>query len=83
MTNSEYAKNSLSIWVWQWEKSGWNRAANKGTIENIEVMQNLQKLITYMERCLDMSVRFWKVDRQDIAGADGLAQKALRGPTAA
>lgn len=79
MTDSDYAKKSLSVWVWGWEKSGWSRANNKGTVENVEVMQDVHNLITRMEASLDMSVRFWKVGREDIAGADGLAQKAMNG----
>lgn len=79
MTDSDYAKKSLSVWVWQWERSGWNRAGKKGIIENVEIMQDLHNLITYMENSLDMSVRFWKVGREDIAGADKLAHKAIYG----
>lgn len=77
MTDSDYAKVSLSRWVWAWEKNGWKRSGKKQVIENLEAMQNLHNLITYIEETLDMSIRFWKVSREDIAGADGLAQMAL------
>lgn len=77
MTNSEYAKMSLSTWVWAWEKNGWNRAGGTGVMENLDVMQGLHNLICYIEDTLDMSVKFWKVDREDIAGADELAKMAM------
>lgn len=77
MTNSDYAKKSLSNWVWQWEKNGWRRTGGKELIENIEIMQDLHNLMSYMEHSLDMSVRFWKVDREELDGANGLARKAL------
>lgn len=77
MTDSDYAKVSLSRWVWAWEKKNWTRSNKKKIIENLETMQNLHNLITYIEDALDMSVRFWKVSREDIAGADALAQMGL------
>lgn len=77
MTDSDYAKMGLSKWVWVWEKNGWKQAGGNRPIENLEVMQQLHELIRSMENSLNISVRFWKVDRKDITGADELARRAL------
>ena len=79
MTNSEYAKKSLSQWVWSWEKNGWHHMRQEGNlIANLDTMQELQNVLTHIETTLNMAVRFWKVDREDIAGADELAQLAMQ-----
>ena len=80
MTDSDYAKMSLSKWVWVWERNGWAKSGKKAAIENLEAMQNLHNVLTYIESTLDMSVRFWKVGREEIAGADALARMALLAP---
>lgn len=77
MTDSEYAKMSLSRWVWIWERKNWTRSGKQQAIDNLEAMQNLHNHITYIEDALYMSVRFWKVSRDEIAGADELAQMAM------
>lgn len=79
MTNSEYAKKSLNQWAWSWEQNGWNhmRQQNK-PIAHLDTMQDLHNIITHIETTLNMVIRLWKVDREDIAGADGLAHLALQ-----
>jgi len=85
MTNSEYAKKSLSEWVWQRETNGWHHMRQQNSpIAHLNTMQELHNTISHIETTLNMAVRFWKVSREDIAGADGLAQLAMQtGPTQA
>ena len=79
LTNSDYAKKSLSEWVWSWERNGWNHMQNSNDpIAHLDTMQEIHNVILHMETTLNMAVRFWKVSREDIAGADGLAQSAMR-----
>jgi len=77
MTNSEYAKKSLSEWVWTWETNGWHHMRQQGgPIAHLNTMQDLHNIICHIETTLNMAIRFWKVSREDIAGADGLARLA-------
>lgn len=79
MTNSDYAKQGLTKWIWNWERNGWNHMRQRNNaISHVDTMQQLQNIMTYMEKTCNMAVRFWKVGREDIAGADGLAQLAMQ-----
>lgn len=79
MTNNEYVKNSLSKFIWQWERNGWKHTTGGGgTIENLDGMQEIENLLIYIESSCNMAVRFWKVNREDLAGADDLSHLALR-----
>ncbi|KAK5105497.1 hypothetical protein LTS08_001774 [Lithohypha guttulata] len=77
MTNNDYVKQSLDKWVWEWEHNGWQRMGRLDNIKNLETMKEVHNLLTYIETMLNMAVRFWKVDRKDIFGADRLATQAL------
>lgn len=77
MTNNDYVKDSLCKWVWQWERNGWKHIKEGGKIQNVDAMQEAQNLLTYIESSCNMAVRFWKVDRKNLAGADDLSSRAL------
>ncbi|KAK5957824.1 hypothetical protein OHC33_001013 [Knufia fluminis] len=79
MTNSDYVKQSLTRWIWTWERNGWNHMKQQNNpIAHIRTMEELQNIMTYIETTCNMTVRFWKVSREDIAGADGQAQVAMQ-----
>lgn len=77
MTNSDYVKKSLSLWVWEWERNGWQNMKKSTTIKNLDAMQEIHNLLTHIETTLNMSVRFWKVDREYISDAEVLAKIAM------
>lgn len=77
MTNSEYVVKSFSEWVWQWELNGWQHIRRGGLIEHADVIFDCQNLMTHLEESLNMSVRFWKVRKQDIGGAYDNAKKTF------
>lgn len=79
MTNSDYVKQSLTRWIWTWDRNGWNHMKQQNNpIAHIRTMEELQNIMTYIETTCNMAVRFWKVSREDIAGADGQAQVAMQ-----
>lgn len=58
MTNSEYAKKSLSECVWTWETNGWH---HRPAMAHLHTMQELHNIIGHIEATLHMAIRFWKV----------------------
>lgn len=77
MTNSEYVIKSFSEWIWQWEVNGWQRIRHGGVIEHVSLIYEIQHLFTHLEGSLNVAIRFWKVDRNDLKGADDCAKVAL------
>lgn len=58
MTNSEYARKSFHEWVWQWEVNGWQHIGRKGTVENLDLLQEIHGQLIHIETALTMAVRF-------------------------
>lgn len=78
MVDSGYVRKCLHQRVWSWDSKGWPPLdQSHGGIRNLEIIYGLHVLISQMEQCMNMSVRFWRVQRKDIAGADQLARSAL------
>lgn len=77
MTNNTYVIQSFNKWVWQWEVNGWQHIRRGGQIQHMEIIREIQNLLTHLENDLNMAVRFWKVDKKDIPGARKCANVAL------
>lgn len=44
-TDSQYVKNGITTWIFNWKKNGW-RTASKDPVKNQELWQELDSLVT-------------------------------------
>ena len=78
LTDSEYIRDTFSKNVFTWEVNEWKRSKGR-KIEHLPEIQTLHTTIKLLETTLDMAVRFWRVERADLDGADDLAKDAMNG----
>lgn len=78
LTDSEYIHDTVSKNVFTWEVNEWKRSKGR-KIEHLAKIQTLHTTIKMFETTLDMAVRFWRVERADLDGADDLAKDAMNG----
>lgn len=59
MVDSDYVRKCLHQRVWAWEFNGWRSFdQSHGGIRNLEIIHGLHVLISQMEQCMNMSIRF-------------------------
>lgn len=75
-TNNNYLAMSMDEWIWTWLGTG-GKKSNGKLVEHWPTILELHKTICRFESSYWASVRFWKVDREDIEDADTLMKSAL------
>jgi len=78
MTDSEYVAKSMDKWIWNWLKHDGRTVGGK-PVKHWELVEELHDRICAFEQDCNMSVRFWRVDREWNAEADALVNQALEG----
>lgn len=68
MTDSAHVVDVLCTRVWEWEQQGF-----EPPVQNVEAIRAVHELIRSVERGLDVSVLLWRVEREEVQDAQGLA----------
>ena len=75
-TNSETLIRSMDEWIWDWVENGGYKKNGK-EVEHWDLIEKIHETICYLESDFNATVRFWKVDREDISDAVSLMRDAL------
>ena len=84
-SDSAYCVNSLTSWIWGWERRGWLKDDNKEP-ENLDLIQAYYKLYTQgyridLRKCLGHSGDYWneQADKLAVAAKEGAIIKFMKG----
>lgn len=77
MVNSKYVQKCLDNSVWTWECNNWYLLDDDHSIQYSEVVQRLHTLISWLGQEGNMAIRFWKVGKRDVAGAEKLVRSTF------
>ncbi|QSZ33730.1 hypothetical protein DSL72_005301 [Monilinia vaccinii-corymbosi] len=75
MTDSAYVYDIFTTWIWEWRDSNFT-ASNTYPAADRAWIERIDKLIEDLKN-RNIHIRFWSVPREDIEGADKLANAAL------
>ena len=76
-TNNEVLIKSMNEWAWDWMRTGGVKASGEN-VEYWHVLEWLHRTICKFEVFYHASVRFWKVDRDDLTDADDMMRYQLQ-----
>ncbi|KXN92149.1 Ribonuclease H1 [Leucoagaricus sp. SymC.cos] len=75
ITDSAYVVNVMTNWIYRWKRNGW-MTSNGNRVANVDDIKELDRNIRFLEK-KNVSVRFWKVDREYNDEADRLAREGI------